>query len=421
MIKLSSSRARPKPFFGLVCRCLALGCLSILALSADPPPGVLDLEETGSSLPPLPVLEDPASTAKLEVSIERGVDYLIASQNPNGSWGSATRTKGLNIYAPIPGAHHAFRSGTSGVALYGLLETEDRRPETVACIEKAEAWFLKELPRLRRADTTTTYNVWGHAYGLRALSSLYLYREGDASKQAALRALAAEQIAMLKRYEDVNGGWGYLDLDSVTRKPSGLPTSFTTATVLIAMHEAREILGLELPEKEVGRSVRAIQMQRTPDFAYVYSFSHRYRPRYAINRPGGSLARSQVCSAALRYFGDEKVTDTVLKEWLERLVYRQGWLDIARKRPVPHETHFSNSGYFYYYGFFYATDCIDFLPEGDQLKYYQHLAQTMMAKQEKDGSWWDYPLYDYHQPYGTGYALTVMARARAQQVSQTRK
>jgi len=34
----------------------------------------------------------------------------------------------------------------------------------------------------------------------------------------------------------------------------------------------------------------------------------------------------------------------------------------------------------------------------------------MLDRQEKDGSWWDYPLYDYHQPYGTSFALMTLIR-----------
>ena len=32
-------------------------------------------------------------------SIEQGADFLVSHQNKDGSWGNATRTKGLNIYA----------------------------------------------------------------------------------------------------------------------------------------------------------------------------------------------------------------------------------------------------------------------------------------------------------------------------------
>ena len=405
-------------------QCL-LACLPLLAASvaAEPtdsptPPAKSKPPAYLSGLPPLPSITGP-SIQEIDSSIQRGIDFLISNQNSNGSWGGPILTKGLNIYAPLPGAHHAFRSGTSGVALYGILTSRDRRPQTLACIERAEAWFLKELPRLRRADLTTTYNVWGHAYGLRALSALHTHRAGNSTKQNAIKTLAQEQIDLLARYEDVNGGWGYLDFKTFTRKPSGLTTGFMTATVLIAMHEAREVMGLELPEKVVRRSLNSIRRQQTPDFAYVYSLSHQYRPRIYINRPGGSLCRAQVCSAALRYFGDDKITDDILKVWLERLIHRNGWIDIARKRPIPHETHFSNSGYFYYYGHFYATDCIGFLPQSAQPVYCQNLAKILLSKQEKDGSWWDYPLYSYHQPYGTGYALATLARCQEGLVAPT--
>ncbi len=68
--------------------------------------------------------------AAVEASLTRGVDFLVETQNKNGSWGGPTRTKGLNIYAPIPGAHHAFRAGASGLALAGLIDSGDQRPET---------------------------------------------------------------------------------------------------------------------------------------------------------------------------------------------------------------------------------------------------------------------------------------------------
>ena len=364
-----------------------------------------------AKLGPLPAI-DPLDQAELEASIKRGVDYLVGKQNKDGSWGGPTRTKGLNIYAPVPDSHLAFRTGASTLALSGLLDSRDSRPEVVAAIENAEAWLFDKLPKLRHLDPTTTYNVWGHAYGLRAIADLYEYRKDDEAKLSRLKQLAATQIQMLIKTEDINGGWGYLDFDNHTAHFSGIPTSFTTATALLGMKDAEKTFGLSIPQKEIKRGLTSINKQRTPDWSFVYSYDHRYRPRYGINRPAGSLGRSQVCMAAMRKFGDKRVTDELLEHWLHRLCLREGWFDIGRKRPVPHETHFSISGYFYYYGFYYATECLQMLPDDRQSKYIPHLAQHIMSKQEKDGSWWDYPLYDYHQPYGTGYALTTLSRLR---------
>ena len=40
------------------------------------------------------------------------------------------------------------------------------------------------------------------------------------------------------------------------------------------------------------------------------------------------------------------------------------------------------------------------------------MAELLLSLQEKDGSWWDFPFYDYHQPYGTAYALMSLVRCR---------
>jgi hypothetical protein len=363
-----------------------------------------------------PVEKSPAPqeiTAEINAAITRGVDFLIAHQNKNGSWGGPTRTKGLNIYAPLPGAHHAFRAGATGLALSGLIDANDNRPEVKAAIARAADWTASELPKLRRADTTTTYNVWGHAYGLRALTRLHRISSDDKTRNQ-WASLARQQIEMTNRYEDINGGWGYLDLfdELATQRPSGLPTSFTTATMLLAMAEARDAMGLDLNEPVVARSLQSIRMQRNPDFSYAYSFPHRMRPRSAINRPAGSLSRSQVCNAALRVFKDEQVTDTVLTTWADRFLAREGFLSMTRKKPVPHEGPFQIAGYFYYYGVYYFTESVRHLPPEKHHAYAGQLAPILINLQEKDGSWWDYPLYDYHQPYGTGYALMSLVWCR---------
>ncbi|MEO7100233.1 MAG: hypothetical protein ABI162_12790 [Luteolibacter sp.] len=353
-----------------------------------------------------------ATVDAINASITRGVDFLVTHQNTNGSWGNATHTKDLNIYAPLPGAHHAYRAGASGLALSGLIDAADSRPEVNAAIEKAAAWTASELPKLRRADQTTTYNVWGHAYGLRAISRLY-QRETDPAKKTEWTRLAQEQVELVDRYEDVNGGWGYLDLDDLrTEKPSGIPTCFTTATVLLAMDQARSVMGVKLNDKLVQHAIAGINTQRTPDFSYVYSFNHRMRPRIDINRPAGSLGRSQACNAALRVFGEKAVTDEVLTTWADRFLAREGFLSNVRKRPVPHEGQFRIAGYFYYYGIYYFTQSVRLLPKETHAAYAEKLAIILLERQEKDGSWWDYPLYDYHQAYGTGYALMSLAWCR---------
>jgi hypothetical protein len=277
------------------------------------------------------------------------------------------------------------------------------------------------LPALRRADPTTTYNAWGHAYGLRAISRLYQSAAGDGSRQSALKALAQQQVDLADRYEYLNGGWGYLHVfeNLHTQKPTGITTSFTTASVLLAMHEARETMGITLDQKVVESSLESLRRQQFPDFTYAYSHSHRLAPQLEINRRNGSLGRSQACNAALRAFGDPKITDAVLTTWADNFIEFEHWLDHGRKKPVPHESTFQIAGYFYYYGIYYFTVSAQNLPKEKQCALAKSLARIILTRQEKDGSWWDYPLYDYGQSYGTGYALMSLKWCREAMESDT--
>ena len=368
--------------------------------------------------PPKASLEGPAPkpapaivAEELEKAITRGVDFLLADQNENGSWGSATRTKGLNIYAPIPGAHHAFRAATTSLCVSALIESKDSRSEVASAIDRGEAFLLEHLPSLRRATGDALYNVWGHAYSIQALVRLHALRSGEVEKQAKIIEAIEQQVELLDRYASVDGGWGYYDFRYQTKRPSSSSISFTSATGIVALLEAKQ-LGVDVPEKMLAAAVASIQRQRKPDFSYSYGEYLKMRPMLSINRPGGSLGRSQACNIALRHAGDSAVTDEVLKVWLNRLFARNGWLSIGRKRPIPHESHFQVAGYFYYYGHYYAALCIEALPSDERPPFRNLMAQTLLPLQEKNGSWWDYPLYAYHQPYGTSLAVMALVRCR---------
>jgi hypothetical protein len=222
-----------------------------------------------------------------------------------------------------------------------------------------------------------------------------------------------QQIKMLQTYESIDGGWGYYDFNAQTKQPSGSSISFVNATGLVALKEAEEA-GATVPKRLVLRALEAIKRQRLPDHSYLYGEYLKYRPRHGINRPAGSLGRSNACNYALQVWGDETITEKVHKICLDRLIKRNGWLDVARKRPIPHESWFAVAGYFFYYGHLYAAYCVDSIPAEDQPKYQKQLAKILVPLQEKDGSWWDFPFYDYHQQYGTAMALLSLKRCLPQ-------
>ncbi len=369
----------------------------------EAPPSVLALRG------PKPPAVSAPSPSEIEQAIERGVAFLLARQTADGTWGSFRDSRPFNVLAPVPGAHHAFRAATTALCISALSEIGGDEEQVRAALDRAEQWMFAHLPAVRRATPDVFYNTWAHAYAIQALVRVHSRHRDDPQAQARIRGLIEQQIGMLERYEVVDGGWAYYDFEAHTKKPSGSSISFVTATVLVALDEARQI-GCPMPEQQIQRGIASILRQRKPDYSYCYGEYLKYTPMHPVNRPGGSLGRSQVCNLALRRWGDRSVSDEVLKVWLDRIFARNLWLDIGRKRPVPHEAWFQVAGYFFYYGHYYAARCIEELPAAERPFYQAHLARVLLKLQEADGSWWDFPMYDYHQQYGTAFGLMALAR-----------
>jgi cytochrome b561 len=56
--------------------------------------------------------------------------------------------------------------------------------------------------------------------------------------------------------------------------------------------------------------------------------------------------------------------------------------------------------------------CIEQLPAAERGPHRDQLAHVLLRVQEPDGSWWDFPVYDYHKQYGTAFALMALGRCR---------
>src|SRR6185295_1556151 len=74
----------------------------------------------------------PPAREQIDKSIQRGVSYLLKAQNKDGSWGSATLTKDLNILAPVPGSHQPFRAAVTALGISALLESGSAAPNPPA-------------------------------------------------------------------------------------------------------------------------------------------------------------------------------------------------------------------------------------------------------------------------------------------------
>ncbi len=371
---------------------------------AAPATGSSEVADAAKRIP----AEDLAAS---RTSVERGAGWLLDNQNPNGSWGNAASNL-WDIYAPPPGSQQAFQTASVALALSGLIENRDRlarddteRARIDGAIERATLWLL-DHHAIRRIRTDTLYNTWSLAYALEAFARI-LARNPPPERRALVREAAGRCIHYLERFEFVEGGWGYYNFDERTRRPGPGSTSFTTATCLVALRMAAD-QGVSVPQRLVDRAVRVIRLSWRPDNAFYYSFDHRLPgARMGVNQVKGSLARTPACLLALASWG-ERVPEARWKRALDDLEREGHFLRIARKYPIPHETWYQNSGYFCLYGYYYAALDLAHVSEEIARVHAAHIAAHVRGMQERDGSTWDYQLFHFHKPYGTGFALLAL-------------
>ena len=338
--------------------------------------------------------------ARIDAAIDKGVSFLVKSQQPDGSWGTGRVTRGFEVYSSVPGSHDAYRVGTTALCVMALKEAG----ETEAHQRGLE--YLIEHGEARRDQKDMFYNTWAHIYALQALAI-----EMHDNKDPRLKKAAEWQLDRLAKYETLMGGWNYYDFGVGTQTPSEGPTSFSAAAGLVALWEARQA-GLDVPQKMIDRALRCVAAMRLPTGSYLYGDYMKYRPTHPANRTRGSIGRNQACNYALWLWGNAKVGEKESREGLEEFGKEHIFIDMGRQRQFRHESWYATAPYYYYFGHYYAARILEKLPEKDRAELAKIVLDGILPNQDPDGSWWDFAMWDYHKPYGTAYAVMTLRRCK---------
>jgi len=362
---------------------------------------------------PLPAPEVMSGT------IRRGVDFLRQAQQEDGSWGGWNNPAPWDEFWSNPYTHKSWIMATTGLVSMALLE-EPASAEGDAALRRGVTYILEvEIPK--RPSDWDVDNTWGLIYGLQALSevlarpdrqSVFTGSGDPAAFRAALTERCTRFVEELAKYQTPTGGWGYYDFETLAERPSWA-TSFQTAVGLIALLQGQAV-GIEVPQEMIVAARDALLRCRLPNGAYSYSVDAvPYMGMEWIDNVKGSLSRIQVCNLALVLVGEDSVTRRDLRTGLDRFFEHHRFLDVARKKPVPHEAYYLNSGYFYFFGHYYAARILELLDPADQIVYAARLAREVTKTQETDGSMWDYPFNSYDRPYGTAFGVMTLHRTMA--------
>jgi len=259
-----------------------------------------------------------------------------------------------------------------------------------------------------RASGKTFYSVWTHNF-LIQLAAEVQSDSSLAQHHAAWKKIAAREIAIVRREQGAEGGWGYYDFEFTGLQPSGNEsTSFNTASMVISMLAAQK-QGAIIPLGTFQDATKAILRMQLPSGAFAYGTYAQLNPRADYNKVSGSSGRLQPCNVALYMVNAGNVTQATLLRGVQHLRDTHQYIAIARGRVMPHESFYRNSGYYYYYDHYYAALALAHAaPSPERSELVRWLTQVMVHDQNPDGSWFDYPLYGYGKAYATGFGLLTL-------------
>ena len=336
---------------------------------------------------------------------QAAVQWMVEHQNPDGSWGTIDAARPYQIYLDTQASHDAFGGATSALGVMSLIEAKSEDPAVEAALRRGVEHLLTSPP-IGKATGNTFYDIWAHTYILSAMCRL-VDDDRFADDRERIATVLRRELDILRQRQGADGGWGYYDFQYVLPNPSGNEsTSFNTASVLLVVDEARD-RGFEIDMDMVNDGINCVERMRLPSGAYVYGTYAQYRPQAPYNMVKGSLGRSQPCNLALHAW-DRDISLSQMRTGVESLRDDHHYIEIGRGRKRPHEAYYSTSGYYYFYGHYYAGRVIEQLDEPDRTTLATWLQDVMVDVQDPGGSWFDYPLYGYGHAYGTAYGILVL-------------
>ncbi len=301
----------------------------------------------------------------------------------------------------VPGTHDALRVGTTALCVMALREAGGPKEAYDKGIE-----YLIKHGEARRDDAPLIYNIWAHLYAVQALAG-----EMKVHPRPEVAKAAAWHIDRLGRYETYVGGWNYYDFHVGTEHPAMEPTSFGTAAALVALWEGRQA-GFDVPQPMVERALKRLREMRLGTGAYLYSGNLKWYPTASANWLRGSIGRTQACNDALWLWDYGKIGPQEAKAGLDAFVQEHIFIEMGRQRQFPHEAWYQTAPYYYYFGHYYASRLVERLGPEAKRRYGRQITQWILDGQGSDGSWWDYPMWDYDRPYGTAFAVMTLLRCR---------
>lgn len=336
--------------------CFLTACLIAAPLSAQ--------EETaGAPLVGEAEAEAPELTEEAEKAIERGLKFLISSQNKDGSWSSADPEKG-------GGGGYAIAGTSLGLMAFMVEGHFPGFGPYGKVLDRAKDYLIK-----RSEDSPSgAMGVKMYEIGLFTIAMSELWgMTSDPEDNKEIQVALERIVEVILRSQSPLGGWRY-----APRPDAGQDTS-VTAMVFVSLASAREA-GVLVPAETIERLTGYLRDQAFDEQRGGFGYQGK---GYTIACTAGGVYAAQLAGNR----------DT---EWVSAA--------INSLENDPKMFSRKDNGHFYY-SHYYAMQAMVQAGEEHYAKWYPKIRDSLIALQKPNGSWQEKEL-DY--PHKTPMSIIIL-------------
>lgn len=176
---------------------LATLCLHLPAVQGESVPEEKTDVISIAKIPDIP----PAKPGQFDRAFRRGVDFLLKTQNKDGSWGDHRVIGTWNILCPYPDGPLTFKTASTALCIAGLNASPlHHEPAVQEAMTRAEDYLIRTMHHLKRGDALCVYNTWAHTYVLDAMSMRAARLAPDSLRYRELKECARSQVKNLMNW-----------------------------------------------------------------------------------------------------------------------------------------------------------------------------------------------------------------------------
>lgn len=303
---------------------------------------------------------------RLNNIVEKGLDYLARTQNPNGAW---TCRVGYKLNETYQGDEYD-NVGVTAIAGLALLAqgSVPGRGKYGANIEKALQFVLSCVRETDGYITKYGTRMYEHGFATLFLAEVY-----GMSRREDIKGKLRKSTQLIINSQNSDGGWRY--------QPSPIDADISVTVTILQSLRAAHNVGIAVPKEVIDKAVKYVKRSQRPDGAFNYQLTEPHYP----SRVSFPLAAAGVTS--LISAGEYNTPEV-----------QRGILYILNNMPTIY------GDYHYYYGHYYAVQSL-FQSGGKNWEQYSRRVQNeIIAQQQPDGSWRD----DVGPPYATAMAAIIL-------------